>query len=142
MSSIYYDTKVALGTRLSTMVGAPPIAWEGMNYEPDEATQYIRPTNVFGDSRQLTLGDADNGKDEMIGIYILDIFSPSGRGSKVSLQMADKIADRFRRGTMLTSNGVEVEITSISMNASVNENNGWSKQSITVVYSVITVART
>jgi len=142
MSTSYYDIGRALDTRLSTMTGVSPIAWEGADYKPVDGTLYTRPTNVFGDTVQITLGDADTGKDETIGVYFIDIFAPNGRGKKAGMQMADKVADRFRRRTNLVYNGTTVETTSVSVSAGNNEGNGWYKHQLIITYRVITGART
>ena len=112
--SIFTDISAALDQQLFTMAGLPPVAWENDDFEPTLNTLYLRPTLIAGDVNQATLGD--NGLDMNVGIYQVDVFAQSGEGKFSSLEMADLIADHFKRGTDLTYNGRRGLVSNASRN--------------------------
>jgi len=138
--SIFVDISAALESHLNDMVGKPPVAWENFEYEPEIGTLYIRPTLIAGDVNQASLGDA--GQDMNIGIYQIDVFSKAGQGKKEALEMADTIADQFKRGTDLTYNGRNVRIRSVSRQAAINNADGWYQIILEISYISYTEART
>ena len=137
--SVFNDISTALDTRLSIMTGLPPVAWENVAYEPVVGTLYLRPTNIAGDTNQATLGTT--GTDMTIGIYQVDVIAQAGRGKSAALLMADKVADQFKRGTDLTSNGRVVTIVSVQRAVS-SQDSGWYIIPVEIIYKSFTSART
>lgn len=136
--SAFSDIQSALDNHLNGMSSLPPVAWENRAFEPTQGTLYVRQTNLQGDTIQATLGES--GEDETVGVYQIDIFSPQGEGKKEGIDMSDAIANRFKRGTVMTYNGVNVTVRSVSRGASINSD-GWFQIPITIVYRVHTAAR-
>jgi len=138
--SVFYDISTALNTHLKNMTSAPDIAWENKNYKPTLKTTYIRPTLLPADSAQATLGDS--GTDMNPGIYQVDVFTAANKGTKAALNMADLIANRFKRGTDLTYNGRTVRIRSVSQKSGSTNTGGWYQIPIDITYISYTEART
>ena len=136
--TVFRDIDAALVAQLNSMAGKPPIAWENSAYEPVLGTLYIRAYNLFGDTTQATLGDA--GEDMTIGIFQLDIFAEAGKGKKAAMDMADTVADQFKRGTDLTYNGVTVTVRTVQRRTA-NITGGWYQLPVEVVYRAHTAAR-
>ena len=137
--SVYGDIDKALVSHLNSMVGLPAVAWENKYYTPVNGTTYIRPTHLTGEVYQATLGA--NGTDGNIGIYQIDIFIKSGSGRSEAVNMADTIANHFKRGTYLTYNNRTLRTKNISRDVGTNTNDGWFKISVTISYLAFTEAR-
>ena len=136
--SVFTDIGAALDDNLNGMTGKPPIAWENVPYTPVTGTLYARATNLFGDTNQSSLGTT--GEDETNGVYQVDVFSQAGKGKSEANNMADRIADQFKRGTDLTYNGLTVRVRSASRGAA-RTSEGWYHIPVIINYYAITQAR-
>lgn len=116
---MFKDIKIALETRLSTLSGSTPIAYENVRYKPVLGTMYIRPTLLYASSTLLDL----NNVQENPGIFQVDVLYPSNVGMINLLTKMDDIEDHFK-GQVLTSGAVKVYISSISANRFV-QSDGW-----------------
>lgn len=114
MSTYFNDMQAALDTRLDGM-DSTPIAWPNIPYEPGNAT-YLKPSFIPAGTLQVTLGDT--GKDETLAIYQVEVISPRGAGRS---SLPDTIADRFKRGTILTYNGVSLRVRSVSIGSALTD---------------------
>lgn len=113
MSTYFNDMQSALDTHLNNMDDTP-IAWPNIDYKP--TGDYLRPSFLPGETLQSTLGD--DGKDLTIAVYQVDVVTKRGSGRS---NLLDTIADHFKRGTMLTSNGLKMRVRSVSIGASIND---------------------
>ena len=118
MSTHFTDIYGALRTRLNSMPSVPPIAWENINYSPNSNTLFLRPTLIPAPTSQASLGDS--GLDINNGIFQVDVFIPDNVGRST---WPDAIADRFKRGTVLTQNSIDVRIVSASLLTAVKDGN-------------------
>jgi len=137
--SVFYNIGYALDYQLKNMGSVPPIAWENKIYKPIKGTLYLRATNMTGDATQAGLGDS--GEDENLGVYQVDVFAPADKGKKAALQMADLVANRFKRGTDLTYSGTTVRISSVNREAALTVD-GWYHIPVNINYYSITQPRT
>lgn len=135
MSTFFNDIQGALRSRLSTLPSLPPVAWENVDYEPESTTLYFRAVGLPSETIQACLGD--EGKDEHLGIFQVDVFVPGGRGRTT---WPDDIADHFKRGTVLTQNTVNVRITTVSVEAGIKEENFY-RVPVSISYQAFTEAR-
>ena len=136
MSTYYNDMRAALDTRLTTLAGSTPIAWENTNYKADADTEFLRSTFIPSDTSQYTLGDT--GKDVTRGLYQVDVFAPAQMGRTTK---PDSIADHFKRGTILTKNATRVRIRSVSVGRGTLDG-AWYIVPVTMNFETITEART
>jgi len=115
VTTVFKDISGALDSRLNTLSGSSPVAWENIAFKPTKTALYLRPTHLPAPTEQAALGN--NGIDQYIGIYQIDIFAPAGKGKGAAETKADAIADHFKRGTDLLYNGVYVRLGNVSRNA-------------------------
>lgn len=109
MTTPFNDIRAGLETHLANGGFDLPIAWENKTFNPD-GDEFIRPTLLPSESVQASLGD--DGKTMHAGIFQIDHFVPSDTGRS---QIADKIADHFKRGTVIFSGSLCIRITSESI---------------------------
>lgn len=110
MSTYFNDIQAALDTRLGTLSGGYDIAWPNLNYEPAAGSTFITPNFIPTETLQVGLGAS--GKDETNGIYQIDVVYPAGSGRST---IPDVVADHFKRGTVLSYNGVNIRVRSVSI---------------------------
>lgn len=138
--SVFLDISYTLNARLNAMASLPPVAWENSNeYKPVIGTLYLRPTVIPGDVFQSSLGE--NGQDQNVGIYQIDVFAESGEGYNDAIVMADLIANHFKRGTTLTYNNRTVRIRNTSRQVGINSNDGWYQVPVEIPYISFTTPR-
>lgn len=108
----FVETSIAeaLFARLATLVLTPAmeIAWPNISFDPPTAG-YLRATPVPNLASQVTLGDA--GKNRFGGLFQVDVFWPQNDGIRPALERAGAVAAHFKRGTVLTRDGINVRIT-------------------------------
>ncbi len=126
---IFLNISGALDEHLSNMVGLPPVAWENICYTPQKGTLYIQPLNVQGVTVPVT---QDN--DQTIGVYTIEIYSPSGEGKNEITAMSDTLANHFKQDTKITFNTQELSVKTVSRNAANNVYNGWLNMAVDVEY--------
>ncbi len=104
----------ALSTHLKTMTGLPPVAWENAAFTPTNGTLYLRENTLFAGDIPIGLGFGDTV--QKVGIYQVTVCSPLNAGKFAALDMADKVATHFARGTKLTKDStiVIIGVTSIA----------------------------
>lgn len=116
MATNFNDIQAALDTRLSSLSGGYDVAWPNTNYEPAGNGTFLSPNFIPEETLQVGLGA--NGKDETNGIYQIDVVYPAGQGRST---IPDSIADHFKRGTVMTYNGVSVRVRSVSIEQAITE---------------------
>lgn len=136
MSTFFADIQGALRSQLSTLPSLPPVAWENVDYKPNSDTLFLRATSLPGDTTQECLGV--DGLDGHVGIFQVDVFIPDGKGRST---WPDTIADHFKRGTRLESNGITVTITTVSVNTAGKDENFYIVP-VSISYQAYTQART
>jgi len=133
--TIFNDIQAALDTKLSTITSAP-IAYPNVPYKPQAGTTYIRASFLPTETLQASMGAT--GKDETNGIYQIDVVVPRGSGRP---SLLDTVADVFKRGTVLTYNGVKLRIRSVSIGSAITDEE-WYFVPISVNFQTYTEART
>ena len=134
MSTYFNDIQAALDTQLNTR--GEPIAFPNVPFKPVNGTPYLRPTFFPADTVQASMGA--NGKDETNGVYQVEVIIPLGSGRP---QLVDTVADLFRRGTVLTYNGVNVRIRSVSVGLALALDQTWYSVPVSANFFTYTEAR-
>jgi hypothetical protein len=116
MATHFNDIQAALDARLNTLSGGYDIAWPNTVFEPQANQTFLSPSFLPAESVQASLGSG--GKDETSGIYQIDVVYPAGTGRST---IPDSVADHFKRGTVLSYNGVNVRIRSVSISPALTE---------------------
>lgn len=137
--TIAYDIGYALDNQIESMTSAPPIAWENKVYKPIKGTLYIQPVNLPANTEGATIGGTES-TDETLGVYSINVFSPLGEGKKEAVNMADTIADRFKRDTELTYNSHTVRINNVTIKQGRNDG-AWYQIPIDIQYQSFTARR-
>lgn len=135
MSTFFNDIQAAFDTKLGASV-SDPVAYPNIPYEPSAGTVYIRPTFLPAETTQASLGAT--GKDETNGIYQIEVVVPRGSGRP---QTVDTVADAFKRGTVLTYNGVNVRVRSVSIGVALVTDTAWYSVPVSVNFQTFTEAR-
>lgn len=135
MATYFNDIQAALDNRLSSLSGGYDIAWQNIKYEPTGNATFLAPTFIPDEMLQVSLGS--NGKDEMNGLYQVDVVYPAGQGRS---SVPDAIADHFKRGTVLSYNGTNVRVRSVSIAQAITEG-AYHFVPITVNFQTYTDAR-
>jgi hypothetical protein len=104
----HFKIHAALDSHLNHMDNKPPIAWDNVAFIPTVGTLWVRPTYLPVATTQAGLGD--NGLDEYLAIYQIDIFAPVGKGKFEAEQMAEAITARFARGSALAYDSLSLRI--------------------------------
>ena len=129
MTSPYKAIKIALDTKLATLGGTTPVAWENIRYEPVIGRMYLRPTLLLGQSSDIDLQVTQVNR----GIYQVDVFFPVNKGQSEMLDKMDAIYNLFK-GQILTVSGTDVHINSISISRFLTEQ-AWIVGSVEVSFS-------
>jgi hypothetical protein len=135
MATHFNDIQAALLTRLGTLSGSTPIAYPNIEYEPSFGTEYLNAQFLPAGTNQVTLGAT--GKDENVGIFQIDVVSPTGDGRSIK---SDSIADHFARGSTFTYNGISVRIRSVTI-APALLSEAWYITPVSINYYTYTGAR-
>jgi hypothetical protein len=134
VTTIFNDVQAALDTKLKTIPNVP-VAFPNVPYKPQAKTTYVRASFLPAETAQASLGA--NGKDETNGIYQIDVVVARGTGRP---QLVDTVADLFKRGTVLSYNGVTIRVRSVSMAPAILEDE-WYFVPISVNFQTYTEAR-
>lgn len=135
MATYFNDIQAALDNRLNTLSGGYDIAWPNIKYEPAGNETFLAPNFIPDEMVQVGLGS--NGKDEMNGLYQVDVVYPAGQGRS---SVPDSVADHFKRGTVLSYNGTNVRVRSVSIAQAITEG-AYHFVPVTVNFQTYTDAR-
>lgn len=105
---IYQDIRSAFESALYNLDISFATAWENDEYTPDESTPYQRVQLMLYKPQNPTM-DRDYRRER--GEFQVFVSYPKGVGSAAAYTKADQIAQRFKRGTLLTKNTTKVQIT-------------------------------
>lgn len=119
--SLINNIQNALNTKLAAVSGIPTVYYPNTNREPIQATNWVRPTLLPGNSQLDTLNEYDFHQ----GIYQVDIFTQLNKGTAPILLIADSIRDAFKRQS-LTSGGDIIHIQEISMSPARRDEGWWT----------------
>jgi hypothetical protein len=133
--TVFYDIQAALDSRLHTLSGTTPVAWENTNYKPVVGIAYIRPTFLPGN----TVG-ATTATDKNIGVYQIDVFIKANEGKNEAVRLADRIAQHFKPVTELTYNDRIVRCVTVSRERALIDD-GWYQIPVTITYLSFTTKR-
>lgn len=140
MTSQFTDISAALDVNLNVYAAANSVsvAWENIDFTPTAGTLFVRPTLLPADSVQSGLGAT--GIDNNLGIYQIDVIAPLDKGKFAATSNADLIGQQFKRGTILTYNGLTVTLSKTSRGSGIRDG-GWFIIPVFVTYQSFTQPR-
>ena len=86
--------------RLATeLAGSPvlPVVFHNMAYEPTPGSSWVQCLLSFGSSEYLTHGDTADASNRVVGIVVLNVFTPLGVGAGANYTIAKRIRDLYNR---------------------------------------------
>lgn len=98
------------------------------------SNQWIRPTILPGESAQSSLGDF--GLNRHDGVFQIDVFVPKGIGWGPAKDRVDAVVSHFKRGTLLTADGISVRIVNTWPHRGVDVDDfpGWYMTPVTATF--------
>ncbi len=101
----------ALRSRLTAVspgaaITATLVAWENRPFVPPTTGFWYRVTLLPGVPRAAAIGET--AQNRHVGVFVVSVFGQSGQGDGLVAEEAERIAACYKRGTVLTANGVQV----------------------------------
>lgn len=98
-----------LCTHLAGLTLSTPltVAWPDVDFTPP-AAGYVRVTFLPNETMQSELGDA--GRNRHMGLFQVSVMWPEGNGSVTPTDLAGEIVAHFKRGTVITHDGLIIHI--------------------------------
>lgn len=84
------------------------VAWENVPFTPESGEAWLRENFAPDRMAQTTLGS--DGHNRLPGIYMIDVFTPVGRGWKDAENLAEAVLAAFPRGAVLTDTDTGVQV--------------------------------
>lgn len=132
MANRIRDIKLALDTRLASLSGGTPVAWDNGLVEPHINTMYIRPTLMPAKADTALMNGVQHDK----GLYQIDVIAPINTYVKVILDKLDQIYDLFQRQT-LTKGDIQVIIRAVSF-STLRRDDAWFLGSVVLEWDCYT----
>jgi len=131
--SLYQDIRGVLQVRAATATGFPSsVSYEGVAFtEPTDGSSYARMVMIPASGRAFSV---DAGTKDHIGLFRVDIFSPSGAGTATAESLADAVKDVFEPSTRISLNGTRVFITYSERTGSIFADPEWIQVPVTVAW--------
>lgn len=103
-------------------LGGLPIAYEGLNFDPESITGdiFIDESYIYGDQESLT----KDTLDEITGIYQLSVYQRAGKAVGKVLDIVDILINNYQHNARYASNGQKAVIIN-SSRAPARISNGW-----------------
>lgn len=137
MNTVFNDIPTGLEDRLLTMSNLPDnIVWENTSFTPTPGQAFIRVSTLPAPTTQTSIGT--DGLNTQTGIFLVDSFYGKGSGRSVQDTFLSELVDHFKRGTVITQNGVEIRIESVYPLPSIEEDD-WFHVPVQVTYISYTI---
>ncbi len=101
--------QAALDSHLAGLELDLPLAWENVPFTPEVGQPWLKTGFLPAPVRQAELAP-DGGRNRHQGIYQVSLFYPAGQGSGPARSMAERVISGFKRGTVLSGEGIKVHI--------------------------------
>lgn len=124
----FETTRRDIEKRLSDNWATTPIAFDNVDFKPENGSRWIRLRLLDGDVIRINIGEP--GLFRHTGLISIELFGPTGEGSKTLRGYADTLASLFRDTNF---NGITTREASIT---NVGESGGWYQINLTVPYYV------
>jgi len=94
------DSHDAIITAFNTYWTYTPVAWPNLQFDPSVVDEWVRITNIPGDSNQASMGGSTN-LHRQFGLVLLELYIDQDSGARRSVELAD-LAINFFHGLALT----------------------------------------
>ena len=92
--------RATIESRLATeLANSPtlPVVFHNMAYEPAPNTSWVQCLTTFGANEYLGQGGTTNSQNRIVGLLLLNIFSPKGVGPGANYVIGKRIRDLYNR---------------------------------------------
>lgn len=93
MSTVVDDTRDTISARIAAQWADDRIRWPNVAYSPEEGKTWLSVNILWGDGFIAT----KNGRNNLVGVLFLTVFSPVGRGDGAISELADDARDMVNR---------------------------------------------
>lgn len=129
------EIESALIKRLTIMPDLPDVAWPNMPFTPTPGRPYFKANLLPGEPLQAGVGESAMNRQS--GVFQVTVFVPAGTGTKDIRSMCTALETHFKRGTVLTHNGVKVTIWKAYRGPQLQEAN-WLQCPVTIRFRTLT----
>ena len=91
------EVRSALLTQLKNVVRGTLIAEENKQFTPSDGTPWVRETLLPGIPNRVEI--MQDGRSRQVGVYQVDVFTPSGIGTGIADALSTTIGDAFVVGS-------------------------------------------
>ena len=74
-----------------------PVVFHNMAYEPTPGSSWVQCLTSFGGGEYLTQGGLTDSSNRIVGIVVVNVFTPQGIGSGANYTIAKRIRDLYNR---------------------------------------------
>lgn len=74
-----------------------PVVFHNMAYEPTQGSSWVQCLVSFGLGEHLTHGGISDSSNRVVGIVVLNVFTPLGKGTGANYTIAKRIRDLYNR---------------------------------------------
>jgi len=76
---------------------ALPVVFQNMAYEPTPNSSWVQCLTTFGSSEYLSLGGTTDSDNRMVGLVLINIFTPQGVGPGGNYVIGKRVRDLYNR---------------------------------------------
>ena len=76
---------------------ALPVVFHNMAYEPTPNSSWVQCLTTFGSSEYLSLGGTTDSDNRMVGLVLINIFTPQGVGPGGNYVIGKRVRDLYNR---------------------------------------------
>ncbi len=114
----------AFRTRLLTLAGIPPVAWQNRAFVPPSTGCWFKEAHLPATSALTSFGSAGvDGLVEKTGIYQITVFAPVNSETKAAEDWAGQLETLFKPGVVVSHSGQTAYCESVVAAAPVQEPN-------------------
>ena len=100
MAASLNTIRATIENRLATELAlspAIPVVFNNVSYSPTPNSSWVQCLLSFGANNYLTLGGTAGSDNRIIGVTVLNIFTPSGVGAGANFTIAKRVRDLYNR---------------------------------------------
>lgn len=94
------SVRATIESRLAIeLAGAPaiPVVFHNMDYEPSVNASWVQCLVSFGQNEYLSQGLTTDSQNRVVGLLLLNIFTPQGEGPGANYVIAKRVRDLYNR---------------------------------------------
>jgi hypothetical protein len=92
--------RATIEARLATELAlspAIPVVFNNVSYSPTPNSSWVQCLLNFGSNNYLTLGGTADSDNRIVGVIVINIFTPAGVGAGANFTIAKRVRDLYNR---------------------------------------------